>query len=184
MANVIVANKIAGNTVYGVAQTSYTVAGVPDQDFIAALTIASFKQSTAIESAASGYMAVVKARQKKVNDLGQMLAYLSKAVGKLKSKAKSTDKVTVDNASWVKSTADKYGISLAFESNSSQMTRGNIMKAQTTVEYELDKEDNSLQQDIVSMQSFLTKRDNAYSTAAKIVRKANDAASSTIRNIG
>jgi len=36
----------------------------------------------------------------------------------------------------------------------------------------------------VSLQSFLTKRDNAYSTAAKLVRKANDAARSTIRNIG
>ena len=184
MANTIVADRIQGCSVYGVAQTSYTVAGVPNQDFIAALTAASFKQSTAIESAAAGYVSVVKARQKKVDELGQMLAYLSKAVGKLKSKAKSTDKVLVDSSTWVKSTATKYNISLPFESDSAQMTRGNVMKAQTTVEYELDKEDNNLQQDIVSLQAFLTKRDNSYSTAAKVVRKANDAAASTIRNIG
>ena len=39
------------------------------------------------------------------------------------------------------------------------------------------------QQDIVALQSFISKRDNAYSTAAKLVKKANNAASSTIRNI-
>ena len=174
---------LTGNSIYGVRQVQYTVDGVSGRDFIDALTAASFKQSVAIESAASGYVAVVKARQRKVDDLGQMLAYLSKAVGSLKSKGgKSTDKVTVDNANWVKSTANAYGISLSWDGN--KMTRGDIQKAQTSVEYELDKEDNNLQQDIVSLQSFLTKRDNAYSTAAKLVRKANDAANSTIRNIG
>ena len=127
-------------------------------------------------------VAEIKARQKKVDDLGQVLAYLSKAVGALKTKGgKSGDKVTVDNANWVKSTANAYGISLSWDGN--KMTRGDIQKAQTTVEYELDKEDNNLQQDIVSLQSFMTKRDNAYSTVAKIVRKANNAAASTIRNI-
>lgn len=179
----IVQEKIPGSTVYGVAQACYNVDGESGLDYTAALTGAAFKQSTAIEASASGYMAVVKARQKKVDDLGKMLAYLSKAVGALKSKAKSTDKVTVDNSAWVKSTASSYGISLPFESNGSSMTRGNIQKAQTTVEYELDKEDNNLQQDIVALQSFISKRDNAYSTAAKLVKKANNAASSTIRNI-
>ena len=171
------------NSIYGVRQMQYTVDGVSGKDFIDALTTASFRQSVAIESAASGYVAVVKARQKKIDDLGQVLAYLSKAVGSLKTKGgKSGDKVTVDNSSWIKSTTNAYGISLSWDG--SQMTRGNIQKAQTTVEYELDKEDNNLQQDIVSLQSFMTKRDNAYSTAAKLVRKANDAAKSTIRNIG
>ena len=173
---------IADNSVYGVRQMQYTVDGVSGKDFIDALATAALRQSVSIESAASGYVAVVKARQKKVDDLGQVLAYLSKAVGSLKTKGgKSGDKVTVDNANWVKSMANAYGISLSWDGN--KMTRGDIQKAQTTVEYELDKEDNNLQQDIVSLQSFMTKRDNAYSTVAKIVRKADNAAASTIRNI-
>ena len=38
--------------------------------------------------------------------------------------------------------------------------------------------------DIVTLQSYISKRDNAYSNAAKIVKKTNQAATSTIGNIG
>ena len=64
------------------------------------------------------------------------------------------------------------------------MTRGNIQKAQTDFQYAIDREDNDIQQDIVTLQSYITKRDNAYSNAAKLVKKANQAAKSTIKNIG
>ena len=61
---------------------------------------------------------------------------------------------------------------------------GDVQKALTEVQYQIDKEDNLLQQDMVSMQSFVSKRDNAFSTASKIIRKTNNAASATIANIG
>ena len=106
-------------------------------------------------------------------------------MGKLDNKnGKSTDKVTVDNANWVKSIAAKYEVSLTWESNGTQMTRGNVQKAQTNIQYAIEREDNDVQQDIVTLQSYISKRDNAYSNAAKVIRKANQAASSTIHNIG
>ena len=183
MANSIVPSEVTGGSVYGVRQMQYTVDGVPGKDFVDAVTTAAFKQATAIEVAASGYAAVVRARQVKVSELGQVLAYIAKALGSLKSKGgNSGDKATIDNAQWVKSTAAKYGISLSF-TDGNKMTRENVMKAQTNVQYELDKEDNSLQQDIVTLQSYMTKRDNALSNAAKVVKKSNNAAQSTIRNI-
>ena len=83
---------------------------------------------------------------------------------------------------FVKSVADYYGISI--QGLSSTMVRGDVQKALTEVQYQIDKEDNLLQQDMVSMQSFVSKRDNAFSTASKIIRKTNNAASSTIANIG
>ena len=178
----IIPNKIEGGSVYGVAQVSYTVDGVSGRAYGDAVAAASFKESVAIEEATSGYSAVVRARQKKLDDLGEVLAYLSKALGNLKVKGgKSGDKVSVDNSAWVKDTTTAYGISLSWDG--SKMTRGNIQKAQTTLEYEIDKEDNDLQQDIVTLQSYIKKRDNAFSTAAKLVKKSNDAAASTIRNI-
>ena len=64
------------------------------------------------------------------------------------------------------------------------MTRGNLQKAQTNVQYAIEREDNDIQQDIVTLQSFISKRDNAYSNASKVIRKANQAADSTINNIG
>lgn len=182
MANSIVPSEITGGSVYGVRQVQYTVDGVPGKDFVDAVTTAAFKQTTAIEAAASGYAAVVRERQVKVNELGQVLAYIAKALGSLKSNGKSGDKATIDNAQWVKTTAAKYGVSLSF-TDGNKMTRENVMKAQTNVQYEIDKEDNSLQQDIVTLQSYMTKRDNALSNAAKVVKKSNNAAQSTIRNI-
>ena len=182
MANSIVPSEITGGSVYGVRQVQYTVDGASGKDFVDAVTTAAFKQATAIETAASGYAAVVRARQVKVSELGQVLAYIAKALGSLKSNGKSDDKATIDNAQWVKTTAAKYGISLSF-TDGNKMTRENVMKAQTNVQYEIDKEDNSLQQDIVTLQSYMTKRDNALSNAAKVVKKANNAAQATIRNI-
>ena len=183
MSSPITADVVPGGAVYGVAQVSYTVDGSSGRDFVDAVTAAAFRQSTAIESALGAYTSVVRARQTKVDELGQALAYISKAVAKLKTKGgKSGDKVTVDNASWVKSVANKYNVSLSWSGD--QMTRGDIQKAQTNVQYEMDKEDNNLQQDIVTMQSYITKRDNAFSNASKVVRKSNDAAQSTISNFG
>ena len=183
MESLIKPEALPDNSVYGVRQVQYTVEGVPGKDFIDAITIAAFKQSVAIESAAGGYSEVVKARQKKISDLGDALAILAEAMAKLPVKnGKKDDKVTVTNASWVRNTCALYGITFTWEGD--QMKREHLMKAETNVQYQIDKEDNNLQQDIVSLQSYMTKRDNAFSAAAKAVKKANDAASSTIRNVG
>ena len=178
-------SDIDGGAVYGVRQVQYAVDGVPGKNFIDAVTAAAFRQCTAIEETTGAYAQVVRARQDKIDELSQALAYIAKAVGSLKTKGgKSTDKATIDNASWVKGVASKYEVTLSWESNGTQMTRGNLQKAQTNVQYEIEKEDNNLQQDNVTLQSYLTKRDNAFSNAAKLVRKANNAASSTIGNMG
>ena len=185
MSAMILPSEISGGSVYGVKQMQYTVDGKDGRNFIDALTAASFRESVAIEETARAYTSVVKARQKKVDDLGSILACLSRAVADLPAKKQqSTDTASIINSAWVNSTALSYGITLVFKSGTSEMTRENILKAQTSVQYEMDKEDNNLQQDIISMQSFIAKRDNAYSTAAKLVKKADNAASNTISNIG
>ena len=51
------------------------------------------------------------------------------------------------------------------------------------IQYAIDVEDNNLQQDMVSMQSFMTKRDSAFSAAARIVSKSLNASASAIDNI-
>lgn len=183
MAAYIVEETLANNTVYGIRQVQYAVDGESGKDYIDALTAASFNESVAIETAASSYVAVVKARQAKIDALGIALAEFAKAQGRLKQKGgKSGDNVQVDNYSQVKAILEEYGVSVP--GLGSTMTRGNVQKAVTNVQYAIDKEDNSIQQDIVSMQSFVQKRDNAFSTAAKLVKKANKAAQSTISNIG
>lgn len=183
MGNLITANTINGGAVYGVAQYEYTVDGAQGKDYIAALTAAAFKQSVAIEAAASSYVEVVRQRQRKVDDLGSILAELNKAVANLPPKnGKPDDAVSIDNSAWVNNTASSYGITLVFNHNTNQMTRGNLWKGQNNIQYALDTTNNDLQQDMVALQSLLSKRDNAYSAAAKLVRKADRTAANSIHN--
>ena len=190
MANLIDTVEIAGAAVYGVRQVSYTVVG---KDYGAALTAAAFKESTAIEDTMNSYAAVVRPRMRKLEDLGTVMAGLNAGMATLKTKdtesSDKTDKMAV--LAEAHSLAAKYGITVtcvAYEYSDgvykAQMRRDDLYRAQNQVQYEMDKEDNDLKQDMVALNSLMSKRDNAFSAAARLIKKANDAASSTIGNIG
>ena len=182
--SLVEANTIAGGAVYGVKQVSYTVDGIAGKDYGAALAAAAFKQSTSIEASASACADIVKTRARKVEELGQVMAELNRTYSSLRVKdAESGDTGTVNNGAWVNGTALKYGITLVFKPNTANMTRANLMKGQNEIQYAMDVENNHLQQDMVALQSLISKRDNAFSAASRIVRKADDAAGSTIGNI-
>ena len=177
-------NVLPDGAVYGVPQVSYTVGDVSGRDFTAALTVAAFKQTAAIESASTAYADLVRVRSQKIEDLGTVLAYLNKALTSLRpTNGQSGDTATIDNSAWVNATAKKYGITLVFKENTGDMTRENIMNGQNEIQYAIDTEDNNLQQDLVALQGLVSKRDSAQSTAARVVRKADEAAKTTIGNI-
>ena len=181
MANLIEATRIDGADVYGVAQMGYAVDGVSGKDYIAALTAAAFRESVAIEQGLSAYTEVVRQRMRKIEDLGSVMASLNSAASSLKVKdQESGDTATVPNGTWVNSTALKYGITLVFVQNTSNMTRRSIYNGQNAVQYAIDREDNDLKQDTVSLNSYVSKRDNSFSTASKLVKKALNASASTI----
>ncbi len=182
MGNLITTEPLSDNSVYGVRQAQYVVAGKSGQNFVDAVTIAAFRQAVAVENATSSYTAVTRARQVKIDELAEALSYVAKAVGSLDHDAKSSTKTKIDNASRVKEIANKYGVSLSWDGD--KMAFGNLQKAKTNLQYAIDREDNDIQQDIVTLKSFISKRDNAYSNASKVVKKSNQAASSTIGNIG
>lgn len=186
MAGLVESTVIAGGAVYGVRQVQYTVEGVSGQDFATALTAASFKQAAAIEESAGSFAAVIRQRQKKVDNLGEVLAVLARAIASMSTKnTQSGDKsAEIGDLSDAKSKAAAYGITISLTDSDKKITRGTALKVQNEVRYQLDVEDNSLQQDIVSLQSLFTKRDNSFSNAAKIVKKALNASASAIRNIG
>ncbi len=188
MANLITTEVISGGAVYGVNQVTYKVDGAAGQDFSAALTAASFRESTAIENAASAYVEVVRQRQRKMDDVGVLLAVLSKAIANKDPKNNNKDDPCYTGTDLYDAVQNcrKYGINVNVSTfgNSATITFGNAYKAQASVKFELDKESNDLQQDSVSLRSYVSKRDNAFSAAARLVKKANDTASSNISNIG
>jgi hypothetical protein len=187
-------NPIAGASVYGVEQYSYTVNGVAGKDYAAALSAASFKEAVAIEKALSAYSEVVRQRMRKLDDLGTAMAILNEAYATLKTKEQESGDTTANMVSLAtaRDKAALYGVTINITDYTIQdlgirmcyTTRRNLMNAQNAVQYAIDKEDNELKQDTVSLNSYVSKRDNSFSTASKLVRKALDAASSTIGNIG
>lgn len=184
MGKLVVEHDISGCAVYGVQQVQYTVDGLSGQDFASALTIASFRQSTAIENATSSFATVVRQRQRKVNDLGDALAVIAKALSSMKNGdgQEPGDKSDADPAlTAAAAKVAEYGITMAVSDN--KIKRGDAMKTQNDIQYALDMEDNQLQQDTVSLQSLVTKRDNAFSNASKIVKKALNASAATIGNM-
>ena len=195
MANLIQANVIPGASVYGVPQVSYTVEGEAGKDYAAALTAAAFRESTAIEVAASSFMTVVRQRQAKVTQLGDVLSTIATAMGSLKTKNIGKDDPSA--TSWqmdvaferAKSICKDYGLTLNVREKEVDdvlryyMTRGDLMRSQDDIQYALDVEDNNLQQDMVSLQGLVSKRDTAFSTAARIVAKSLNAGAAAINNI-
>ena len=194
MANMIEQNPIAGASVYGVEQYSYTVDGVAGKDYAAALSAASFKEAVAIEQALSAYSEVVRQRMRKLDDLGTVMAILNEAYATLKTKEQESGDTTANIVSLAtaRDKAALYGVTINITDiaipelgiRMCYMTRRDLMNAQNAVQYAIDKEDNELKQDTVSLNSYVSKRDNSFSTASKLVRKALDASGSTIRNIG
>ena len=192
MANMIEPTKMPGAAVYGVAQYSYTVDGVAGKDYAAALAAASFKEAVAIEQALSAYSEVVRQRMRKLDDLGTVMAILNEAYATLKTKDHESGDTTSNMVSLAtaRDKAALYGVTINMTDATiagirfCYTTRRNLMNAQNAVQYAIDKEDNELKQDTVSLNSYVSKRDNSFSTASKLVRKALDAAGSTIGNIG
>jgi hypothetical protein len=184
MENLIQANIISGASVYGVSQMSYTVDGVAGQDYIAALTAASFKESVAIEEMASAYSVGIRQREKKIEDLGSALAVINSAMATMNPKSNDTSRTGThpDLPRVSELLSRQYGISIG--NNGTSITFANALNAQSNIQYKMDVEDNDLQQDMVSLQSMISKRDNAFSTASKLVRKANNASRNTISNMG
>ena len=192
MANLIEPTQIAGASVYGVPQMSYSVDGVAGKDYAAALSAASFKEAVAIEQALSAYSEVVRQRMRKLDDLGTAMAILNEAYATLKTKDMESGDTTANMVSLAtaRDKAALYGVTINMTDATiagvrfCYTTRRDLMNAQNAVQYAIDKEDNELKQDTVSLNSYVSKRDNSFSTASKLVRKALDASGSTIGNIG
>ena len=185
MANLIETNDISGFKVYGQQMVEYTVEGAAGKDFGLAIAVAALAQSTAIEASAGAYGSVLRARQRKLAELGDALATLSKAIATMKvgSGQQSGDKSSADAALDTASTVfDRYGVSLPVSDH--KVTRGDAERARNDAEYVMDMENNEMQQDMITLQGLISKRDNSFSTAAKVVKKVNSTGTSIIRSIG
>ena len=187
MANLVEANNIAGLKVYGQQQVDYTVEGKAGCDFGLAVARASMLRSVAVESVLAGLASAVRKRERKLTDLGQALAYVSSAAAEFNNKSHTDDKAESAGLATAYNLLKLYGVAsytdIIVKDGKGSITQANVQKLQTNVQYEMDKEDNYLQQDMVSVQSYFSKRDQALSMAASLVKKVNNTMTSGVRAV-
>jgi hypothetical protein len=64
-----------------------------------------------------------------------------------------------------------------------EVRRDDATTAQSALQYEIDFETNEMQQDMVTMESLVSKRDNAFSTVSSLVQKITSTGSALINNL-
>lgn len=166
-----------GLTVLGTVQNVYSVNGVHGQDFGKAVSKAALCRTAALEETMQSYSSLVRTRQRKIDALGEALAALNQAYAQKEKDTKTTEKLPVD----VKAvrTLRTYGFSA-----STGMSYTEIMKLQQNVQFAIDQEDNEVQQDMTSLQSYVSKRDDAMQLASKLLKKVDATRQKGIEYIG
>ena len=187
---IVESKPIEGLSVYGVQQKDYTVKGVEHCDYVKAASVAMFQEANAIEAETAAYGSVLEARQKKLDELGEALATIVAALASMKSeRQKSSDLSDPDPALKTASEIlDRYyredNSDLKLPVNEdNEVRRDDATTAQSAVQYEIDFETNEMQQDMVTMESLVSKRDNAFSTVSSLVQKITSTGSALINNL-
>ena len=204
----IKSDRIGGIAVYGIPQFDYTMDGVAHQDFDTVVTKASMHQASIVEQQTDAIAQVIRLRQRAAQDLGDTLAKLS---GLLNRYTNDTPQASDLPNPEIKADSDEgkellalqkrlkaYGYNLAAEFVDAKtydkcckaavtvdahidITRGVCMKAQSRVQELVDLENNNIQQDMNTLNGFVTKRDRAYNNAEKVIKKYEDTAVTIIK---
>ncbi|MBO4513287.1 MAG: hypothetical protein J5746_11025 [Victivallales bacterium] len=196
MSNLIETTPIDGLRVYGQQMVDYSVSGDMHQAFDRAMAVAAFAEATAIEAETMAYSEVLKMRKRKLEELGDCVSKLSRMITAMDADS-SDDKYPEDSLydptlRDIKNTLKKYGVTLNITEGGPPdlpeavcyVEYGDASKAKANAEYTMDNEDNDLQQDMVTLQGLISKRDDAFNNASKIIKKYNNTARTIINMIG
>lgn len=176
-----------GAAVYGTQLRDYSIDGEMGKTFSEVIAFASLRQSHSIEMATVAMGSVVRARQQKVNDIAEVLAVLSSAIPSMPTSGKTDDRwssINKEDIANANALLEKYGRAKLATNGDGQINYTTAYKAQNDIQLLLDNENNDLQQNMTSLQSLVSKRDNAFSVANKVIQKCNATARATINAFG
>lgn len=175
-----------GLSIFGTAQVDYTVGGEEGCTYGKAVAMAGLQRAVAVEGAIPAYTAAVRARQRKLEDLGRALADIAATLANFgEDDRKTTSEQNIVGGAEAYNLLAKYGLTKDyFKPSATRIQYQYIQKLQTDIQYALDVTNNDVQQDAVSLQGFVSKRDNAYQMATKLGSKAARTRATGIRYIG
>lgn len=173
----VVTRNIAGCSVYGVQQVQYTVDGSERYDFGRTLAAISLSRAAAIEEQSVALSWLLKLSMKKVEELGNAMAEISRTLSALDPEdVTMTTKITFPESAMA--------ILRKYDVPTNGSTRGDLTMIQSKLKYAIDKEQNELQQDNISVQNMVSKRDEAYEQASSLMKKVYDDMGEQINKIG
>ena len=200
-----VERRDTGQSVYGVKQYLYSDSESGETlDFGSMVAKSTLTQAAIVEEQTKATAAVLKLRQQKSQELSEALALIDELMANYRAKnPESGDKcelvVTPAQKDEYVKKAEKlkeYGYTLNLDpqehtikssckskkDGNYQLTirRADAMRGQAQVQELLDTENNSLQQDMMSLQSFIQKRDRTFSNATDVVKKFENTAGDVI----
>ena len=181
-------DPVAGPKVYGCPIKSYAVDGATDCGLTEAIAFGALRQSSAIEELTVAVSKIVRLRQQKTREIGDCVATVAEAIGSMDQKETNPDArfSTIDAAKLKRANEilRKYGVHEMELNENGQVCYSVAYKQQTDVQLVLDTENNDLQQNMNNLKNLMTKRDNAYAVASKVVDKINSTARDAIRAVG
>lgn len=191
-----------GFSVYGVPQVDYSADGKSGLDFGDVIANVTLKQAAIADNQTKSVSSVIRLRQKQLEAMGNTLAIVNGILAKFKVKGgQSKDEYTIkkseaDDILQAAKELEKYGYTLKIveetkktkccggsEYQAITITRATAMRAQSEVQTMIDTENNNMQQDMMTVQGVLQKRDKAFDGAQDMIRGFYRAADGIVRTM-
>ena len=138
------------------------------------------RRATSVEGEVAPLSTRIQNRNKKLEDLGNVLADLTKLQSQFPSDAKGSDRKGSLQQSSFAILNEVFG-SLDF--SNLQMTKYEVEEWLQKVKSKIDALNNEGQKDMTRLQSIVDRRDEAFSTASDLMSEISDTRASLIRNL-
>ena len=149
-------------------------------DFQDIMVAISERRATAVEKEVQPLSTRITNRNKTLEDLGNVLADLTKMQAQFSSDAKGDDRKSSLLPSSKSVLEDVFG---TLDFSRLDMTKSEVEEWLQKVKSKIDALNNEAQKDMTRLESLVNRRDEAFSTASDLMSKVSDTRSNVIRNM-
>ena len=149
-------------------------------DFQDVLIAIAERRATSVEKEVTPLSTKIQARNKVLEDLGNVLADLTKLQAQFSSDAKGSDR-----SGTLQQTSKDILIAVfgTLDWSDLKMTKYEVEEWLQKVKSKIDALNNEAQKDMTRLESLVNRRDEAFSTASDLMSKIGDTRSNLIRNL-
>ena len=176
----ITTNNVRLSQTWGAEFGDYSL-GSEHVDFQDIMIAISERRATSVEREVTPLATRIQNRNKTLEDLGNVLADLTKLQAQFDSDSKGTDRKGELQRGSYQVLERVFGTPLDFDNL--KMTKYEVEEWLQKVKSKIDALNNAAQKDMTRLESLVNRRDEAFSTASDLMSEISDARASPIRNM-